>query len=83
MIVGAGIIGIPFAIGQSGIIAGIFLLVIVGIMTEKSLRMLTDCTFFNPVMKQHYDVKTYEDLMFCCFGRLGRGFILLIMFVNA
>jgi sodium-coupled neutral amino acid transporter 11 len=39
-IVGSGIVGIPFAIKNAGFLAGIFLVIIASIMTEKSLRLL-------------------------------------------
>jgi len=35
-IVGAGIIGIPYALKQSGLIAGVFLLILVAYLTGKS-----------------------------------------------
>ena len=43
-IVGAGIIGIPYAMLQCGLLAGTALLILVGILTEKSLRMLIDAS---------------------------------------
>ena len=81
-IVGAGIIGIPYAILQCGIVAGTALLILVGILTEKSLRMLIDTSVFN---RKFYgrNVETFEDLMYYPFGVLGRGYILLSMFVMA
>lgn len=39
-IVGSGIVGIPFAIKEAGFGAGIFLVILCAILTEKSLRLL-------------------------------------------
>jgi sodium-coupled neutral amino acid transporter 11 len=61
-IVGAGIIGIPFALKESGLLAGIVLLVLVSYFTDKSLRMLVELASFSPRLK-HYGVLTYEDLL--------------------
>jgi solute carrier family 38 (sodium-coupled neutral amino acid transporter), member 11 len=52
-IVGAGIIGIPYALRQSGIVMGIFLLALVAYLTDKSLRMLMDCALFHPSLLVH------------------------------
>lgn len=81
-IVGAGIIGIPFAIKNSGFIAGIFLLILVGFFTDKSLRMIVELALFNPKLK-NLGVLTFEDLMTIPFGRWGNIFVLLSMFILA
>ena len=39
-IVGSGIVGIPFAIKEVGFVAGILLVILCAILTEKSLRLL-------------------------------------------
>lgn len=41
-IVGCGIVGVPFAVQRAGFVAGIFLIVLVAIVTEKSLRLLVN-----------------------------------------
>jgi sodium-coupled neutral amino acid transporter 11 len=61
-IVGAGIIGIPFALSKSGLIAGILLLILVSYFTDKSLRMLVELASFSPRLKGH-GVLTFEDMM--------------------
>jgi len=81
-IVGAGIIGIPYAFRQSGLIAGLFLLGLVAFLTDKSLRMIVELALWHPLLKNH-NVKTYEDLASYPFGKFGSGFILLNMFVLA
>jgi sodium-coupled neutral amino acid transporter 11 len=61
-IVGAGIIGIPFALKESGLIAGVVLLILVSYFTDKTLRMLVELAFFSPRLKD-YGVMTFEDLL--------------------
>lgn len=39
-IVGSGIVGIPFAVKEAGFLAGIILVILCAILTEKSLRLL-------------------------------------------
>jgi hypothetical protein len=51
-IVGAGIIGIPYAMRQSGIVVGIFLLVLVAYLTDKSLRIIIELACFHPKLKR-------------------------------
>lgn len=74
-IVGAGIIAIPFALRESGLIPGVVLLIIVAYLTDKSLRMLVELACFHPRL-QGLDVRTYEDLMSFPLGRYGSAFIL-------
>jgi len=77
-IVGAGIIGIPYAFKNSGLVAGVFLLALVAWLTDKSLRIIVDIAAFHPKLKGK--VYTYEDLASFAFGRVGWGFILFNMF---
>lgn len=81
-IVGAGIIGIPFALRMSGLWAGTFLLLLVAIMTDKSLRLLIEQAYFHPKLR-NLNVRTYEELASYPFGTLGSGFVLSGMFVMA
>lgn len=81
-IVGAGIIGIPYAINQSGLWVGILMLLLVGYLTDKSLRVIVECASFSPHLRNK-NVTTFEDLMAYPFGSLGSGFILLNMFIMA
>lgn len=81
-IVGAGIIGIPFAIKESGLVIGVLLLVIVGVFTEKSLRLIVDLASFHPKLRS-LGVLTYEDLMEIPFGRRGKNFVLISMLILA
>lgn len=81
-IVGAGIIGIPFAIRESGLVVGVLLLVLVAAATDKTLRMIVELASFHPALR-NLGVHTFEDLMRIPFGNLGGRFILLSMFVLA
>jgi hypothetical protein len=57
-IVGAGIIGIPYAMRQSGIVVGLMLLILVAYLTDKSLRIIIEVACFHPKLK-HLGVLTY------------------------
>ena len=81
-IVGAGIIGIPFAINEAGLVVGIILLILVAMATDKTLRMIVELASFHPIVR-HLGVHTFEDLMRIPFGNVGSHFILLSMFVLA
>jgi hypothetical protein len=81
-ILGAGLIGIPYAMAQTGIILGIILLLLVSYFTDKSLRMIVELASFHPKLKD-LGVLTFEDLMSIPYGRLGSNFILLSMLLLA
>lgn len=81
-IVGAGIIGIPFAISNTGFVVGVLMLILVGYLTDKSLRMIVELASFHPLLR-HLGVLTFEDLARIPFGRWGAGFVLTVMFVMA
>jgi len=81
-IVGAGIIGIPYALRMSGLWAGILLLILVAVLTDKSLRMLIDQASFHPKLR-HLSIHTFEDLASYPFGKIGSGFVLFNMFIMA
>lgn len=81
-IVGAGIIGIPYAFRQSGLIFGLLSLLLVGYLTDYSLRMIVDLASFHPTLVGK-DVRTFEDLAQVPFGKLGKNFILFNMFLMA
>lgn len=81
-ILGAGIIGMPYAMKMSGLVAGFLLLLLVGWMTDKSLRMLVDLANYHPKLRK-LDVHTYEDLANLSFGKMGSNFILFNMMIIA
>jgi hypothetical protein len=62
-IVGAGIIGIPYAMRQSGIVMGLILIVLVAYLTDKSLRIIIEVACFHPKLK-HLGVLTYGTYIF-------------------
>jgi len=75
-IVGSGIVGIPFAIRESGLVAGTFMVLFCALLTDKSLRLLIETG-------KHVDVPSYETLMEAAFGRFGFIFISINMFISA
>ena len=81
-IVGAGIVGIPYAFKESGLVTGLILLVLVSWMTDKSLRIIIESASYHPKLKP-VGIKTYEDLMMIIFGRYGSIFIQVNMFILA
>lgn len=81
-IVGAGIIGIPFSFRESGLVMGLFLLVLVAYLTDKGLRIIIEAAKFHPKLKMA-GVQTYEDLMYLPFGYWGSVFVQANMFVLA
>jgi Transmembrane amino acid transporter protein len=81
-IVGAGIIGIPFAVEQSGLVVGLLLLLLVSWMTAKSLRMIVELARNHPQLAGK-GISTFEDLMKIPFGETGKTFMLISMFVFA
>jgi sodium-coupled neutral amino acid transporter 11 len=81
-VVGAGIIGIPYALKETGLVAGVLLLVLVSYFTNKTLRMLVELASFHPQLRS-IDVLSFEDLMSLPFGTAGGNFILASMLLVA
>eukprot|EP00985_Skeletonema_marinoi_P013724 scaffold6849_cov157-Skeletonema_marinoi.AAC.11 len=81
-IVGAGIIGIPYALRMSGLWAGVLLLLLVAVLTDKSLRLLIEQASFHPKL-HHLPIHTFEDLASYPYGKFGSGFVLFNMFIMA
>lgn len=79
-IVGAGIIGIPYALREAGLIAGLLLLALVSYLTDKSLRVIVGLASFHPKLRNK-DVRTFEDLASYPFGKAGVHFILFNMMI--
>lgn len=73
-IVGAGIVGIPFAINQCSLILGVFTVILFAVLTVKSLRLLVETA-------KHVDVSTYERLAEASFGKAGFNSISIAMFI--
>ena len=72
-IIGAGIVGIPFAISQCSLLLGISMVVFFGVCTVKTLRLLIETA-------KHVDVPTYERLGEASFGKAGEFYMLLFWF---
>jgi solute carrier family 38 (sodium-coupled neutral amino acid transporter), member 11 len=75
-IIGCGIVGIPYAMAQCGIAAGVPLVLFVAVLTEKSLRLLIETAAY-------VQAGSYETLAESCFGRLGFRFVAMNMFITS
>ena len=75
-IVGAGIIGLPFAIKQCGFVSGIFMMTLVGFIANRSAVMLIECG----VKENKLD---YEELAEHVLGEYGYHAALISMFLFA
>jgi sodium-coupled neutral amino acid transporter 11 len=73
-IVGSGIVGIPYAVKMAGFGAGLILIAVCAILTEKSLRLLI-------FTAKHVHVATYETAAEAVFGKTGFRFIVVNMFI--
>jgi len=73
-VIGAGIVGIPFALRECGLVYGVVMVIICALICVKSLRLLVDTA-------KHVDVPTYETLMEATFGKPGFIFISINMFI--
>lgn len=63
-IVGAGIVGIPYAMKETGLVAGTLLILLSGALGCKSLRLLVETA-------KHVDAPSYEILCEATFGSAG------------
>lgn len=75
-IVGSGIVGIPYAIKQSGFLAGIVLVILCAFLTEKSLRLLV-------ATAKHVHCPSYETTAEAAFGVAGFRFVAINMLIMA
>ena len=73
-IVGAGIIGIPFALRETGLVAGILLILLSGVLGCKSLLLLVETA-------KHVDAASYEILCETVFGQIGWVVCNVMMFL--
>ena len=71
--IGAGIVGLPYAIKEAGFAAGTVMIVVVACLTDYSLRQLIE-------MGKVARVNSYETLMETTFGRPGFVFVSVSMF---
>jgi len=75
-IVGAGIIGMPYAMRHCGLVMGLFLLIFVGFLTDISVRMMVE-------MGIDLECMNYEHLAKKIFGQRGYTVITVFMFFIA
>ncbi|GAA5897125.1 hypothetical protein JCM6882_001799 [Rhodosporidiobolus microsporus] len=75
-ILGAGIIGLPYALREAGFFSGILLLLILGCVTDWTIRLIV----LNAKMSGR---RTYIDIMDSCFGRHGRAAVSFFQFAFA
>jgi len=73
-IIGAAVVGIPYAMKQTGLGSGLIMIIVCAFLTEKSLRLLIETA-------KHVGVSSYELLFESCFGRIGFTFISLNMLI--
>ncbi|CAO1623606.1 unnamed protein product [Sympodiomycopsis kandeliae] len=75
-ILGAGIVGLPYSMRQSGFVAGVALLV--------GLAMLTDWTIRLIILNSKLSGRTtYIEIMEHCFGKQGKAAVSLFQFAFA
>lgn len=67
-IVGSGIVGLPYAIKETGFCAGVVLIFLCAFLTEKSLRLLIETA-------KHANVPSYETVAEAAYGRVGFHFV--------
>ena len=75
-IIGAGIVGVPYAVRECGFVWGLIMIVFCALLTTKSLRLLIGTA-------KHVHVPSYEMLAEAAFGRRGFIFVSLAMFTMA
>ena len=75
-IIGAGIIGLPYALKIAGFFYGIFLLIGVAILIDYGVRSLIECGLIK-------DKKDYELLVEYLFGKSGYYAVTIFMFLFA
>lgn len=73
-IVGAGIIGIPYAMKQCGLLTGILMLTFIALLVDKSVLMLIECGIKNSILD-------LEDLTEHLLGKSGYYAALFFMFL--
>ncbi|KAL3795824.1 hypothetical protein ACHAWO_011990 [Cyclotella atomus] len=71
--IGAGIVGLPYAIKEAGLITGTAMIIMCAIMTDYSLRQVI-------TTGKRANVNSYETLLEATFGRPGFVFLSLNMF---
>ena len=73
-IIGSGIIGMPYAIREAGLVLGLGGLCLVAWMTDYSMILMLKGAAIA-------DTNSYQDLMAAAFGRVGFGILSVIQFM--
>lgn len=73
-IVGSGVIGIPYALKQSGFLFGTFLLILVAVITDYSILLLVQGGKLS-------NTDTYQDVVLVAFGRPGFYLLTVLQFL--
>ncbi|KAJ8298168.1 hypothetical protein KUTeg_024699 [Tegillarca granosa] len=84
--IGAGVLGLPFAFKEAGILEGIIVMSIVGVISVKAMLLIIDCKY--ELLRQHpnYANKhrtkpalhvelSYGDVGYHAIGHMGRTFV--------
>lgn len=69
-ILGAGIIGQPFAMRNSGLLGGILVMILLTFLIDWTLRLIV----INAQMSQ---TRSYQDTVHYCYGKVGKALLLL------
>lgn len=75
-ILGAGIVGLPYSMRQSGFVAGVILLVGLAMLTDWTIRLI----ILNSKLSGR---QTYIEIMDHCFGQKGKAAVSLFQFAFA
>lgn len=75
-IIGAGIVGLPYAVAQAGFVTGIVLLVSLAAVTDWTIRLVV----LNAKLSGQ---NSYVDVMHHCFGHAGSGAVSLFQLAFA
>ncbi|EIW73705.1 hypothetical protein TREMEDRAFT_67510 [Tremella mesenterica DSM 1558] len=75
-ILGAGIIGLPYAVAQAGFIMGVTLLVVLAFVTDWTIRLVV----LNAKLSGR---ESYTDVMYHCFGQWGSTLVSFFQFAFA
>lgn len=75
-ILGAGIVGLPYSVRESGFFAGLFLLAGIALLTDWTIRLIV----LNAKLSGR---STYIDIMEHCFGQNGKVAVSVFQFVFA
>ncbi|KAF5355086.1 hypothetical protein D9756_005283 [Leucocoprinus leucothites] len=75
-ILGAGIIGLPYAVRQAGFFTGLFLLIVLCVVTDWTIRLIV----INAKLSGRH---SYIEIMNDCFGSSGRAAVSFFQFAFA